>query len=276
MAVSDLTFLLTQHSWALNVKRLRFLHAYQYNLENEMYFDRDFISGLPDDPRKALEAICSEYFDITSNIVTDYPLEPDDYLPYKDVAYEAYSIVTGFIHALGDPTLKRAFPKLSGNSDEDTRVIHETMAKLKDSVDMDLSLERAKGFQTIFEQKFGLSSFCYEFSGGDLQQIQRLINELRDLISASDELEEKHKQRVLSRLEKLQSEMHKKVSDLDRVYGNVIELSIMARRVGENFKPVVDRIRELVAIVWPTQARTFDLPSDTPFELPGRSENDKS
>jgi hypothetical protein len=46
-----------------------------------------------------------------------------------------------------------------------------------------------------------------------------LINELRDELSKESELDEAHKQRLLKRLEALQKELHKKVSDLDHFCG---------------------------------------------------------
>ena len=44
--------------------------------------------------------------------------------------------------------------------------------------------------------------------------MQHLINELRDQISKTEALEQEHQQRLLHRLERLQAELHKKMSDL--------------------------------------------------------------
>ena len=61
--------------------------------------------------------------------------------------------------------------------------------------------------------------FFYEFSSGDIDKIQNLINLLREEITKAKFIEDNHKQRLLKRLEKTQSEIHKKVSDLDRFWG---------------------------------------------------------
>ena len=105
------------------------------------------------------------------------------------------------------------------------------------------------------------ATFAYEFTEGDVTRIQTLINELRDLIAANDELEDQHKRRLMKRLEKLQSEMHKKMSDLDHFYGLTVEGSVMLKKVGGNLKPIVDRISEITKITWATQSRAEDLPS---------------
>ena len=44
-------------------------------------------------------------------------------------------------------------------------------------------------------------SFVYEFSDGDLKKVQILLNELRTLVSESSLFEEKHRRRLLKRVE---------------------------------------------------------------------------
>lgn len=105
--------------------------------------------------------------------------------------------------------------------------------------------------------------FHYEFAEGDIQTVQSLLNDLRDLITASEGLEDEHKQRILTRLEKLQSELHKKVSDLDRFWGLVGDAGVMAKKLGNDAKPIVDRIKELSNIVWKTQSKAEELPDDS-------------
>lgn len=113
------------------------------------------------------------------------------------------------------------------------------------------------------------STFAYEFSQGDLDRIQVLVNELRGQISSTSRLDEKHRQRLLARLEKLQSELHKRVSDLDRFWGLVGDAGVALGKLGTDAKPIVERIKEISEIVWRTQARTEELPSNTPHPLLG-------
>ena len=87
------------------------------------------------------------------------------------------------------------------------------------------------------------STFAYEFSQGDLDRVQNLLNELRNHISEITNLEPDHKRRLLKRLESLQSELHKRVSDLDRFWGMVGDAGGVLGKLGEDAKPIVDRVR---------------------------------
>lgn len=116
------------------------------------------------------------------------------------------------------------------------------------------------------------NSFGYEFTDGDLNRIQQLINELRDLVRNNDELEDAHKQRLLKRLEQMQSELHKKVSDLNRYYGMMGEAGVMLGKFGEGAKPFVDRVKELADIVWRSQARAEELQSGTDNPMLGHDD----
>ena len=108
------------------------------------------------------------------------------------------------------------------------------------------------------------SSFAYEFADDDLKRMQTLINELRDLVANSKYLEEDHRTRLIKRLEALQAELYKKVSDLDRFWGLVGDAGVALAKLGENAKPIVDRIREIASITWRTQKKAEQLPDETP------------
>src|SRR5690606_24617188 len=99
------------------------------------------------------------------------------------------------------------------------------------------------------------ANFAYEFSQGDLERVQVLVNELREKISRATELDVEHRQRLLARLEKLQTELHKRVSDLDRFWGMIGDAGVVLGKLGNDAKPIVDRIREIADIVWRTQSR---------------------
>jgi len=114
-----------------------------------------------------------------------------------------------------------------------------------------------------FATKLG-AGFVYEFSEGDLSKVQTSINELRDLISDSEIIEDNHKQRLLKRLERLQSELHKKMSDLDRLWGFFGEAGVILGKLGKDAKPFTDRILDIIKITTNTQARAEELESGVP------------
>ena len=159
-----------------------------------------------------------------------------------------------------------AIPNLNGNFGTDGSQIYSFLYKIKTeyiSKHTEIKLD-------LMKNKFNLTlgqSFTYEFSQGDLDRIQVLINELREQINSSNLFEEKHKARLLKRLEKLQAEMHKKMSDVDKFWGLIGDAGIVIGKFGKDSKPFVDRMREISDIVWRTQSRAEELPSGTPTPL---------
>ena len=107
----------------------------------------------------------------------------------------------------------------------------------------------------------------YVLTDGDIEEINKRVAELRQSISASEALEPKHKQRVLGRLEALQREIHKRVSDFDRVVGTVCDVLVVAKKVGEAAEPWVRMAKNILEIVWRSQAQSFQLPSSAKMDL---------
>jgi hypothetical protein len=136
-----------------------------------------------------------------------------------------------------------------------------TEIEMKKRLTHDLISATREKYDILFNNSFG-----YEFTDGDLQKVQQLLNELRDIISQSELFTAEHQQRILRKLEKLQSELHKKVSDLDRFWGLIGDAGIVIGKFGKDSKPFVDRIREIADIVWRTQSKAEELPSG--FKIP--------
>lgn len=51
------------------------------------------------------------------------------------------------------------------------------------------------------------------------------------------------------------------MSDLVRFWGLVGDAGVVLAKLGDDAKPIVDRIREIADIVWQTQGRAEELPS---------------
>lgn len=161
--------------------------------------------------------------------------------------------------------------KLEGGRGSVCSTISVYMTEVLRELEQQLAAHKLESLQRKFANIVS-ASFAYEFTEGDVARIQTLINELRQLINDNGELEDQHKRRLLKRLEKLQSEMHKKMSDLDHFYGLTVEGSVMLKKVGGNLKPIVDRITEITKITWATQSRAEDLPSGSEPPLIGRDD----
>ncbi len=123
-----------------------------------------------------------------------------------------------------------------------------------------------KSKQSFYQSQLGVS-FSYEFTEGDLEHIQNLINELRDILTNSDCFSANHKERVLKKLESLQGELHKKMSSLDKFWGLMGEAGVAMGKLGEDAKPFVDRVVGIVNAAWRVQANAEQLQSGLKMPL---------
>ncbi|WOC76986.1 hypothetical protein RTE98_10830 [Stutzerimonas frequens] len=226
-----------------------------------MFIDEVILNAIKNDPDKG---ICTLRNKVSSYLESSNNWSQNEY----DILLESYALIIELRNA-GILGLDRTIPDLTGQFSDDIHMMSETLnyayKQCKARVDQN-SLERLRN---RFRMDFS-SEFSYEFSQGDLERLQDLINQIRQQISGAA-LEEEHKQRLLARLEKLQSELHKKVSDLDRFWGLIGDAGVVLGKLGEDAKPIVDRVREVAGIVWKTQARSEELPSGADIPLLGNT-----
>jgi len=98
--------------------------------------------------------------------------------------------------------------------------------------------------------------YTYDFTDEQISTIQTKISELREFIQKSDKLDDKHKSRLLNRLEDLQKTFNNRMSNLDKIQGTMIELGYSLGKFGEESKPMFDRINDIASIVRVVQATT--------------------
>lgn len=101
---------------------------------------------------------------------------------------------------------------------------------------MQKALDSQEYYSNLFDQQLGKLP-SYKLSEDDISKIQEAINGLRELISKSEFIDSGHKDRLLSRLEKLQVELHKDISDFDMFWGYIVDSGAYLGQFGENAKP---------------------------------------
>lgn len=224
-----------------------------------MIFSEDFLETLKNDPLGGTVEMAAI---IRSN------LQPDD-REWNDSDYlvllEGYALMC----EIADSKLlqiNRPSFEISGNKNDDCSSINQYLYALETYCVSEASKLKVGSFRNHFKA-FLSAGFSYEFSQGDLDRVQVLINQVRDLISKATGLEKDHQRRLLARLEKLQMELHKKVSDLDHFWGLIGDAGVVLGKLGLDAKPIVDRIKEIADIVWQTQSRAEELPSGTQIPL---------
>jgi hypothetical protein len=154
------------------------------------------------------------------------------------------------------------FPIATSQIDSNCTALYGFVANIKSQLESDALKMRVEEYKNRYKGKLK-KSFSYEFSQGDLDKIKDLIKELMELIADNQHLEDDHRKRLLKRLEILESEISKRVSDLDRFWGLIGDAGVVVSKLGPDAKPIVDRIKEMAEISWKTQSRAEELPSNT-------------
>lgn len=222
------------------------------------YFTEERLAKIPSDPLEGLRYICL-ILEEFSETESDASRGHED----RDIAVEFHSIITAFIEAHELPYTFDALP------DDPNSVVLLTCqqgAFLRKELERGVTERLGRTLRARFTAHFSAVE-GFTLTEGDIQEINDLVAQLRTAITASENLQPPHKQRVLRKLESLQSEIHKKVSDFDRLTGAVFEVLVVAKKVGEAGEPWVRMAKGLLEIVWRSQAQSFGLPSSAQMYL---------
>jgi hypothetical protein len=218
-------------------------------------FVEPFLEMAKDQPIEALVQLCQSverhWYQQSSLDWTEDELDP---------LMEAVAFVRALISANNLPDENTA-PELSGDIQEDCSKMWAFLRATLATFQKMATQSKFELYTSRFHNSFA-SGFVYEFTDGDINRLQELINELREYIRDSNLFSEDHQRRLLKRLESLQSELHKRVSDIDRIWGLVGDAGVVLGKFGNDAKPFVARIKEIAQIGWRTQARAEELPSD--------------
>lgn len=220
------------------------------------YDRRKFLESLPENPLAGAIKICEEIIRARISGIIDADEKYGNFL-------ELYALFSTYSEI---QNIEYSFPVLTEDRNENLNRAHSAAIEINEALKHTLDSFSIEDFKTRFQAELK-GGFFYEFSEGDLQRIQTLLDELRTQISGFVGFEEGHRERLLRRLERLQSELHKKTSDLDRFWGLVGDAGVVLGKFGKDAKPLADRIREIAGIVWNTQARKEELPSGTPLPM---------
>ncbi len=162
-------------------------------------------------------------------------------------------------------------PEVSGNTNSVCTVILQYFNAIQSDLETQATALKLESLKRKFTAVI-TGGFGYEFTDGDIKRVQALINELRELLAADSSLDENHKKRLLLRLEALQKELHKKISNLNSFYSLLGDAGVVLGKLGTDAKPFIDRIREIVQIGWKAQARAEELPSSAENPMLGHDD----
>ncbi len=231
-----------------------------------MLFTEEFLVTIDENPVAAISYACNESLNTLSKFGTQ-AWTPEEH----EILMETSALIDLIVES-NDLHSDYSIPESISDINQDCKQLSDYITAVKNEFMGKATELKIKIYKNRY-RAFLKSSFSYEFSQGDLNRIQTLINELRSHIEENTNLEPNHKLRRLKRLENLQSELHKRVSNLDSFWGMVGDAGIVLGKLGKDAKPIVDRIKEMSEIVWRTQARTEELPSDSPNPMLEHNKN---
>lgn len=229
-------------------------------MASNLIFSDEFIDKVPIDLIDGVVFICRAFFNNVNGFKNG---------PYAvDELSSAHAILFNYLKSNGvepgdAPSFQQNREKLLKEVSEYFRPIYNQYDARRKERDARLKFEKINAHVA---SKFG-NYIIYELTDNQIKEIQALIDALRNKISDCDELEDYHRQRLLKKLEKLQSELHKKMTDFDRYYGLVVETNLLY----QNFKeahPLYQIAIKMANIVLETMTIANGLPVTTLSQLP--------
>lgn len=223
-----------------------------------------FLSELPPDPMLALTHIvvkCEKTVADLQNNTVNLEAELIKLFALSETIQKKYSI-----------SIVVSRPQLSQHAPKNIEAIHEYFVVLGGELDKISAQNLLTASLARFERELDVG-FHYEFSEGEIARLQDIVNELREGIRDANFVDEDHRRRLLGRLEKLQAELHKRVPDLDRHLGTMVQIAAALGQSSEEAKPLFDRVREFTGIVAGVFRRAEKLPPGPEFPLLPKSDD---
>ena len=206
-----------------------------------MYISEDYLTSDFDDATFHLKEMLK---DALRNIGQHY--KHNEGLDFYDML-DTYKVVVDFckVHSIDTQKLFMDTPK---NSSE----IHNVLSTFYTNYIMNAG----NMYESIFTKK------TYTFTDEEHETIQTKINNLRDKILKCKSINEKHKERVLKKLEEMQATLHKKMGTLDTILGAMISIGHTLGLTATEAKPFTDEVKDIMKIVLKTKSRDEHLPEN--------------
>lgn len=161
-----------------------------------MIYDDEFLRTLTDDPVAGVEQVCERAFRV---------LQPASGWSQReyDALLEAYILIQELDGAGAFP-FAMEIPRFDLSDDLPNKCsnIQTLLVSISELCKADAEKVKTSRLRTRFRASIG-KAFAYEFSGGDFTRVQTLVNQLRELITATNKLEGNHQRRLVKRLEAL-------------------------------------------------------------------------
>lgn len=205
------------------------------------YINDKYLTDEFDDPRLHLKNMLKDALD---NIQNDYE---ENYTPRFLDLLDVQKVIVDFcnIYEIDNQIL------LNSNSTDVGQMYHALQNFFSDFLKKSPVMH-----QNIFAKKI------YTFTEKEHETIQSKINDLRDKIFQSTEIDDKHKERVLKKLEEMQKELHKKMANLDKFLGGMISVAHSLGLAAKEATPFTDDVKDILNITLNKKGEAEGLPEN--------------
>lgn len=239
-------------------------------MNREPIFTPEFLADLPDDRLDAAMAVGERYFKWASE---HKHVQSTHYFEIIDAYAAAEVLATKF----GWDKILRV-----DVSNDPGTVINQINGRFSELLSWAQSASIQRGAINQYEESKARydadikSPFEFRFDPTQLEDLQRLVNEIRKELTELQNIPEQWRRRMLRKLEGLQRELHERMSNMDKFWGFVGEAIPVLYAIGVAGRPLVNRIREFAEIGLRIHATFFGLapPPGVPMLPPGETDPD--
>ena len=152
----------------------------------QMIFDDEFIEWVDDHPIEGIAEACKRHELMIEEASTGQEWNEHEH----EILWEVGSFVQLILNA-NDIDLGLELPQPAGSIQNNCVNVNEFIGEVLKTLEKQSIQLKAKGYRDRYNGKLK-GVFAYEFSEGDLNRIQQLLNELREHITTSTGFEKKN------------------------------------------------------------------------------------
>ncbi len=214
-------------------------------------FSKDFLENLPQDSVSAGLSICEAV--LSYNRMRLQKNGNSSAVDDQDAYLDALALFEVYIesHALN---IKYELPTLVKNAEANSKSIIEFFKAVRMRLHESRTKERLSNYRAKYAELIN-PSVVYRFEPIERDRVRKILHELRVLIDDMDTVTGDQKLRLMHRLGQIHADIDSKLTTLDHLWGLLGEAFVVKAKHGESGRMIVERLYQIVNIVWQVQAR---------------------
>ncbi len=224
-----------------------------------MPIDREFINSLPSNPLLGENKIIEEFNRILAESQKQNNREKfyNDFLDFYSF-YQVYS---------AKHSLNLRFPPLTNDKRINIGIIlnffEKRQKELEEELDEIIALKNLEDRKSVFESMLK-EDILYKLTNNELSEIYKIIDNVIDMVNENFTIRSNLKQRLINLLGILKRELKPEMPNFDRFWSLVGYTGILYGLYEQKTMRIIEKIKELLNIIWKVIAKAEGLPSTSP------------